>query len=293
LERSRGPRGGESHELGALEDVGTRRQPLRLTEHDRTLLEFLAEHRIVRANHIRRLLGVSLPAAQRRLRRLGAAGYLERGRLYSDQPSHYLITRRGLRAVDSLLPPPRLDQMGYRHDVGLAWLWLAARTGAFGSLAAMHSERQMRSHDGRSAAGGERFGVRVVGEGINGGERLHYPDLLLETAAGHRVAVELELSAKAPARLERIIGRYVSDRRFDAVLYLVDDNRRAQQIRAAAAKLGAAKFVHVQSVVWSERAGPPRATRGAARGVPAPGVPAPGVPARGARQARGVAETER
>ncbi|HWF54040.1 MAG TPA: hypothetical protein VG223_05420, partial [Solirubrobacteraceae bacterium] len=132
------------------------------------------------------------------------------------------------------------------------------------------SERQMRSADRRpssaGAEGGERFGVRCIGLGRSGGERLHYPDMLLRTATGHTVAVELELSPKSGARLQRIIGRYVADRRVDAVLYLVDDDRRAREITATARRLGASKLIHVQRVQWSEQAGPPRAhSREAAR----------------------------
>jgi hypothetical protein len=248
----------------------------RLTEKDRTLLEFLAEHRIVRARHVQQLLGVSLRTAQRRLARLGAAGYLEIGQLYTRQPNHYLIKRRGLTAVDSRLSPPRLDQMKYRHDIGMAWIWLAAKTGAFGELTEMHSERQMRSDDARAAAdpldNGDRFGSRMLGWGPNDGEQIHYPDLVLHTATGHRVAVELELTGKSRARLERIIGRYAADPHVDAVLYLVDDGRRANEVITAARRLGASKMIHVQRARWSERVGPPTAatSRTPARARPAP-----------------------
>lgn len=237
-----------------------KQQAPELTRHDRTLLEFLAEHRIVRANQIAQLLGVTVPSAQRRLRRLGAGGYVAAGQLYAEQPKHYRVTGRGLRATGSDLGTPRLDQLRYRHDVGLAWLWLAARTGRFGNVTAMYSERRMRSEDLRPGPR-EQFGVQVIGEGPSGGVVTHYPDLLLQTAAGSRVAVELELTAKPRARLERIIGRYACDRRFDAVLYLVDDPRRAEQIRGAAARVGASRFVHVQRVEWTEHVGPPRDSR--------------------------------
>jgi hypothetical protein len=246
---------------------------LRLTDADRLLLEFLAEHRVARANQVARLLGVSVGSAQWRLRRLGSAGYLTSDRLYADQPKHYVIKPRGLAAIGSRLSAPRMDQMNYRHDVGMAWVWLAARSGAFGELTAMHSERAMRSDDGRAAAedahqparsgAGERFGIKTAGWGPHGGEQLHYPDLLLETATRHRVAVELELSGKSTRRLEKIIGRYVSERRIDAVLYLVDDDRRAKEITAAARRLGASDLIHVQRVRWSEPVGPP--ARAAAR----------------------------
>ncbi len=225
-----------------------------------TLLEFLAEHRVVRANQVEKLLGVSLDAARRRLNRLAVDGYVNRGTLYHRQPGHFLISSAGLRAIGSRLPVPTLRAADYRHDIGLAWVWLAARSGAFGPLRGMVSERQMSSHDARAGAGAgeERFAVGRIGHTRHGG---HLPDLLLHTASGHTVAVELELTHKTDRRLERILGAYAVDRRIDAVLYLVDDPRLARRIRTAAARVGAEDLIHVQFTRWSERVGPPEPVR--------------------------------
>jgi DNA-binding MarR family transcriptional regulator len=228
-----------------------------LTEADRTTLEFLAEHRIARVNQIATLLDVTADAAGRRLRRLRASGYVSSQKLYGDQQRHFSITRTGLDVTASRLPVPTVDPMEYRHDIGLGWLWLAARAGAFGKLDAIHPERQMRSADRRADAGppAERFGLRAIGSGPNGGVLTHYPDLLLETASGHRVAVELELTAKGPRRLENILRRYLADRRIDAVLYLVDDPLLARHVESAAARVGASDLVHVQWARYTEPAG--------------------------------------
>jgi hypothetical protein len=219
---------------------------VRLTERDRELLAFVAEHRLVLAEHVGALLGVSAATAYGRLRALSGAGLLTSKAIFHGRPGHYQITRQGLAAIDSSLPPPKLDVRGYDHDVGLAWLWLAAKGGAFGELRDIVSERQMRSSDGRPDRHGERFGVRLGGVGAGGRERLHYPDLVLDTASGHRVAVELELTGKGRTRRETILAGYGSDHRIDAVLYLVEDAALARSIRSSAARLGISSLIHVQ-----------------------------------------------
>ncbi len=234
----------------------------RITDRDRTLLAFLAEHRIALSAHVRTLLGVSVRAADARLHALQGAGLLGSERLFHSQPRCWWITRRGLAAIDSRLPPPRFDLHAYRHDVGVAWLWLAARRGILGPVREVVSEREMRSRDGAEghaaraeARSARQFAVRLGGVGAGGRERLHYPDLLLVTDGGRRVAVELELSTKARTRRERILSAYAADSRIDAVLYLVDRRSVARTVQASAARLGISSRVQVQRAEWGEAAG--------------------------------------
>ncbi len=266
---------------------------VQLTERDALLLEFLAEHRFARPSHAARLLEVGARTATARLNRLEQAGYLTRDRPYGGQPDHYQITRHGLAAIGSELRPPRPDLSAYQHDLGLAWLWLAARGGAFGPLNELISERRLRSHDARArtrespAAPVERLGVRIPGTGLRGGERLHYPDLLLRTVSGHRVAVELELSDKSRKGLDKVIGAYAGDRRIDAVLYLVDDERIFRKVQASARKFGLENLVHVQRVRFTEPAGFPRRAQTAARRADR-SAQTPGHVRAGERSRRGV-----
>jgi hypothetical protein len=239
---------------------------VRLTERDRDLLAFVAEHRLVLAEHVAALLGVSAATAYGRLRALSCAGMLKAKTVFHGRPGHYQITRQGLAAVGSSLPSPRLDVRAYDHDIGLAWLWLAAKGGTFGELREVVSERQMRSWDERPDRDGARFGVRLGGVGAGGRDRLHYPDLMLDTASGHRVAVELELSGKGRTRRERILAGYGSDRRIDAVLYLVEDPALARSIRASAARLGISSLIHVQRFTRGASMRDPAAGRAAQRG---------------------------
>ena len=235
----------------------------RLGARDEALLAFAAQHRLVLAAQAGVLLGVLAPTAAARLRALAQAGYIRHERPLAG-PGCYLIERRGLAAIGSDLPRPRdVDVATYHHDVGLGWLWLAAQRGAFGSVEAIVSERQMRSHDGRLPPSdsrshdgsalrlGDRLGVRLPGPGPRGGERRHYPDLLLDLRSGHRVAVELELTLKPRRRLREILGGYAIDTRVDAVLYLVQRASIGRAVEREAAALGIGAMVHVQRVAFA------------------------------------------
>jgi hypothetical protein len=223
---------------------------IRLTDRDRVLLGFAACHRIVLAAHLEILLGATPAAVATRLRALQRAGYLGAQRPFDRQPRSYWITRRGLGAIESSLPTPRPELGSYRHDLGVAWLWLAGRHGAFGPAREIVSEREMRSRDGTSGRRADPFGVRLGGVGPGGRQRLHYPDLLLVGAKGRRVALELELSAKGRARRERILAGYAADGRIDSVLYLVDRPATARAIRSSASRLGISDRVHVRAASW-------------------------------------------
>jgi hypothetical protein len=253
-----------------------------MTERDREILAFAAEHRIILAAHVQMLLDVSAGVASRRLAGLRGRGLLKQAQVLHQQPSWYWITRPGLALVGSDLPPPRVHLGCYQHDIGLAWVWLAASRRAFGRAERIVSEREMRSRDGASTAtggggvtrtegtdgDGSPFGVPVGFVGPRGRVGLHYPDLLLIGRTGERVAIELELTAKGPRRLETILAAYGADRRVRAVLYLTEKPGIGREVQSAARRLGVSDLVHVQPVAWpsgSERA---RSPRGAASRSP-------------------------
>lgn len=225
-----------------------------LSEIDLELLRFLAEHRFLLAEHAAALLGVTPQTASRRLARLARARYVRQEAGFNHQPDMHLITRAGLAAVGSTVSAPRVNLLTYEHDVGLAWLWLAAQRGTFGPLSEILGERSLRSQDGardRSAGCGdsaEPFGIRKGGVGIRGGERLHYPDMLLRTADGRWVALELELSHKARVRVESILAAYAADPRIAGVVYLVQSQSVARSVERAARRVGVPDLVHLQRV---------------------------------------------
>ncbi|HTX09483.1 MAG TPA: hypothetical protein VME22_12775 [Solirubrobacteraceae bacterium] len=219
-----------------------------LTELDLELLRFLSEHRFVLADHAAALLGVTPVTAGRRLEKLADGGYARRAAVFTGRPPMYLIRPAGLRAVGSTLAAPTLDVHNYEHDIGVAWLWLAARRGTFGPLREILAERTLRSRDGVPDRDSPMLGVRLGGTGPHGRERLHYPDLLLMTADGKRVALELELSTKGRTRLESILAAYGADPRIAGVVYLVQSQTVARSVERAARRVGVSDLVHLQRV---------------------------------------------
>jgi hypothetical protein len=220
-----------------------------LSDAERLILRYAAEHRLVVAGQVAYLLGLDGEAGAADIERLRAVGLLRDARRFKEAPAGVQITRAGLRMIGSDLPCPRLsDPGGYLHDVGVGWLWLAAGAGVLGPIRGMVSERQMRSADGRERERAHRFGVRLGGVGPGGRERLHYPDLVFETPSGRRVAVELELTLKSRARRENILAGYAVDARIDAVVYMVDRPSVGEAIRRSARLMGISDLVHVQPI---------------------------------------------
>jgi hypothetical protein len=236
-----------------------RLQGLHLTARDRMLLSFVAEHRLVLERHLERLVGGGVRS---RLWELVEAGYLSAGYVFAE-PYHQ-IRRKGLAAIDSDLPVPRFNLAAYKHDVGVAWLWLAAHGGTFGPLREVLSERVLRSHDGALDRAPEPCGVRLGGLDRYGNERLHYPDLLLIDSHGRRLALELELTPKGCVRRELILGGYAADNRIDHVHYLVEANPRGHAIKrlleSTTRQMELAERVSVQLVkpILTEAGQPPQ-----------------------------------
>jgi hypothetical protein len=225
----------------------TRVDDLSLTERDSSVLGPLAEHRTLIVPQIALLLGVSDATAVRRLRQLEQRQLLELRGIFKRLPAAAVIRSRGLRAVGSPLKAPQLNYNEYRHDVGVGWLWLAARAGSLGELRGLTTDRRMQAEDTTALAAGRpsRWGVGVGLLGSHGQRQRHYPDLLLEMASGHRVAVELELTAKSSGRTNRIMSAYASDSRIDQILYLAANSSIAARVHESARRAGIPERVHV------------------------------------------------
>jgi hypothetical protein len=234
---------------------------------DRKILAFVATQQLVVAAHVQTLLADDTGRhTEKSLATLAAAGQLRRGRFFPCDPGHYQITTAGLNALGSDLPPPRLDLRSYRHDIGVAWLHLAAAAGTFGRVETVLPRRQLESHDQAHqargstvqvddrrdpprppvAAGRPLFGARLQSAGQDEAAELHYPDLLLIAAGNQRVAVELELTSNGRRRREMTLARYGANPNITAVLCLSDDPAIRSAIKRTAARLGLSDLVRVQ-----------------------------------------------
>lgn len=230
-----------------------------LGDQDVELLRFAAAQRLFSGSHAAALLGETPGRAQTRIRRLEEAGLLITHRVFQGEPPVHLVTRRGLSLLDLRLGAPRLDLASYAHDLGVAWLWLAAQAGRLGAVAKLTSERTLRSAHaqavlhGDGGAPGPPLAVRLGGVGPTGHPRLHFPDILLTRPDGRRLALELERSAKGQARLRSIMRGYVLEPGIEGVLYLVDRPVVARAVRGAARAAGAGELVRVQPFRWVAR----------------------------------------
>lgn len=233
----------ERAELAASEPR-VRARGFRLTVRDRELLRFIAGHPFVLACHVQELLGVDRAVAYRRLSGLINAGLLAHRRIFHAEPGVFQITPGGLGLIDSSLREPRLDLRSYRHDVGVGWLWLMARAGRFGSAEAVVSERELRGGYERARARrldpldpdpvlGEPAGLTVDLDATAARQQLHHPDILVCRPGGRRVALELELSLKSRARLERILLAYSLAPELEQVVYLTDSRAVSRALTAA------------------------------------------------------------
>jgi len=182
-------------------------------------------------------LDVSVASAQGRLQALQKAGWLSRKRPLAEQPALYTATRAGLRvAALQGLDPCRVSASNAHHLIECAWV-AAALERCYPDHAVL-GERELRRDERERgiALASARLGIAP-----DGGPLLHRPDLVLwprdeqdiggdvedmqeveegEDDAGLPVAVEVELTVKAPQRLVRICRAWARCRCVAGVIYL-------------------------------------------------------------------------
>lgn len=171
----------------------------------------------------------TVPSARARLAIGTRRGLLSSHRPLTGEPTLYAATRSGLRACGmSALAPCRVTPACGRHLVVCAEV--AARLArAYPDFRVM-GERELRL---RERAPGRRLGSAVLASGVHG-EVLHRPDLVLwppgaasaqdgssRRATSGAIAVEVELTRKAPQRLAAICKAWARSRQLMGVVYVV------------------------------------------------------------------------
>ena len=185
-------------------------------------------------------------AATTRLNKLVNAGLLKRQASFRSATTRSRIPAWRGSAAPSQPPKPTCASTSTTSaSRGFGWLHAAGRSAR---VRRSIPERRLRSHDGFRDPDTEPLAVRLGGFAPHGNEQLHYPDLVLLTADGRRIALELELTPKSRTRLEKILAGYGADPRFDGVVYLVDRPLVARSVQSAARRLGISDLVHIQRV---------------------------------------------
>lgn len=185
----------------------------------REALEWVARLDVAGVEPLGLALGMSRPVVYSHVARLAGAGWVE---LVSDRDGSVVaITREGRRAAgraESGARPGQLSVVGRAHARAVSW------------VAALQTIRGRSWVSDREARERADWLVPVIWAGSRG---THRPDLGGEVA-GRRIAVEVELTHKAPRRLRAIMAGYehaMSSGALDGGLIYVSD--RAEVLAAA------------------------------------------------------------
>ena len=183
------------------------------------MMQWAARLGAVTAEALATHLGATIPSARARLCAAERDRLLLRRRPLVGQPALYAITRKGLRASGLTgLDPCRVSVSNALHLIACAAVAAALERGYPDHR--MLGERELR-RDGRET--GARRACAHLGIRPDGAPQLHAPDLVLWPDGGGDeppVAVEVELTIKAPQRLAEICRAWARCRDVAGVLYI-------------------------------------------------------------------------
>jgi hypothetical protein len=182
-------------------------------------LEWAARMGAVTAEALAEHTGTTIGAARARLLAGVRKGLLVYRRPLTGQPALYTITAAGARTCGVQgLDPCRVTASNARHLIECARV--AATLERCYPDHRVGGERELRRDE--HERGGELASARIAGS-ASGAPLLHRPDLVLwplDTESGLPVAVEVELTVKAPRRLADICRAWARCRCVAGVLYL-------------------------------------------------------------------------
>lgn len=206
-----------------------------LTERDITILEWIGRQGAVRAQHVMSRFGMGRTATYRRLAELADYGLLRRHRVLYNDGGLLTATAEGLRAAQlHQLRPARIALAQVPHALISATL----ATQLEPQLKA-HRLLTDREHRAAENAAGQPLGSAITGPLNYGLSRLHRPDFVLAANSSERlVAIEIELTLKTRARLERILRGYLRNRNVAEIRYYARQSV-ADAVKRAARATGA------------------------------------------------------
>jgi hypothetical protein len=179
---------------------------------DSSILAWLAGIGVAGADEVACACAVGVALARSRLRALERDGLCFSERLLHGAAPLWALTRRGLRiAGRPELAVARVSAASAVHLLAVARVAVALRAGC----EAVHGERELRAWE---RAAGRALARAEVGGAPGGGVALHRPDLVA-VVDGAQLAIEVELTVKAPERLARIVRGWARSRLIAGVVY--------------------------------------------------------------------------
>ena len=186
------------------------------TEKDAGIVGWIGRLGAADAEHVMGRFAMGRSWAYARLSRLVKDGLLEQRTLLYRQPGLYLATADGLRWQGlGRLGVYRVSPGGFQHAQEVATAAVALHHALPGWEVLSEREIRMQESDRDELIASAR-----LGELPGGRPALHRPDLALVSPEGNVVAVEVELSIKAPRRLAAICRAWARARHISGVYYL-------------------------------------------------------------------------
>lgn len=216
---------------------------------DSPILDWIGRIGAAHATDVADRFELSPAQARARLQACRRAGTVDAVRLLHGQPALYVATAAGLRAAGlSDLRPCTVSPGGAAHLGEVARAAVALELGHPELIVV--GERELRRWE---ADAGRPIASADVGRGPDGFPARHRPDLVLWPAgqAGEpgceAVAIEVELTVKAPRRLAAIIRAWARTRLVGAVVYYASP-AAARAVKRAVADQQAGEIVHVLGI---------------------------------------------
>ena len=213
---------------------------------DRELVTFVGRHGIVGLGQVMAAMGAGRTATYRRLAACVDLGLIERLHLLRDEPPVIRATRDGLDYAGLGLPVASVKPGLVRHHLRCADT--AIRAGGHYGHDRILTEREFTWREGQE---GRRIAAVKVGRGgRHGRPKMHRADLAILTDEGV-IAVEVELTAKAPTRLETLIRAWriaTAEGTVAKVHYLCEPGPTRRAVERAVAKVRAEGAVAVGEI---------------------------------------------
>jgi hypothetical protein len=195
------------------------------------VLRWVAGLGAVTAEALAERLDITVASARARLLALEREGRLQRRRPLIERPTLYAVTRAGLRTIGARgLEPCRVSAAGAVHLIECARAAVALER-CYPDHRVL-SERELRRDEREHRC---LLASAELGGGRRGEALRHRPDLVLwpvDPHAGLPVAVEVELTVKAPERLAAICRAWARARCVAGVIYLVAPDAERALVRA-------------------------------------------------------------
>jgi len=211
---------------------------------DRELIHYVGRHGLVTINHVMAAMEVGQAITYRRVARCIEAGLLERHAILASEPSVLRATQAGLKFAGLPFPVASISPGRVEHYLRCASVAHALEA-KLKPGDRLRTEPEIRLIE--QLSGSHEFSVDV-GRLPNGKRRYHRPDLLhmFEEGGRHRaIAIEVELTLKAPQRLRQIMRGWRYTRNLAEVHYYCAPDITYLGVKRALEATGARSVVKV------------------------------------------------